>query len=71
MVDSGEDIGGFCWPHACATTTTSFLDAFSDICHNLVAKYSVIRARTVSTKPELLDKEIQHLGKVWTKLQMP
>ena len=40
--------------------------------HNLVAKYSVIstlthRARTVCTKPELLNKEIQHFRRALTK----
>ena len=40
--------------------------------HNLAAKYSVIstlihRARTVCTRPELLNKEIHHLRKVMTK----
>ena len=44
--------------------------------HNLAAKYSVIstlthRARTVCTKPELLDKEIQHLRKALTKCKYP
>ena len=48
-----------------------------DICHhNLVAKYSVIstlihRARTVCTKPDLLNKETQHLRKVLTKFKYP
>ena len=44
--------------------------------HNLVAKYSVIstlshRTRTVCTKPELLNKEIQHLRKALTKCKYP
>ena len=44
--------------------------------HNLVAKYSVIstltyRARTVCTKPELLNQEIQHLQKALTKCKYP
>ena len=39
--------------------------------HNLVAKYSVIstlahRAKTVCTKPELLSKEIQTSGRLFT-----
>ena len=44
--------------------------------HNLAAKYSVIstlthRARTVCTKPELLNREIQHLRKALTKCKYP
>ena len=44
--------------------------------HNLVAKYSVIstltnRARTVCTKPELLNKELQHLRKALFKCKYP
>ena len=44
--------------------------------HNLVAKYSVIstlthRTRTVCTKPELLNKEIQHLKKALSKCKYP
>ena len=44
--------------------------------HNLVAKYSVIstishRARTVCTKPELLNNEIQHFRKALTKCKYP
>ena len=44
--------------------------------HNLVAKYSVIstlthRARTVCTKPDLLNNEIQHLRKALTKCKYP
>ena len=44
--------------------------------HNLAAKYSVIstmthRARTVCTKPELLNEEKQHLMKVLTKCKYP
>ena len=44
--------------------------------HNLAAKYSVIstlthRARTVCTKPELLNPEIQHLRKALTKCKYP
>ena len=44
--------------------------------HNLAAKYSVIstlthRVRTVSTKPELLNQEIQHLRKALTKCKYP
>ena len=44
--------------------------------HNLVAKYSETsilthRTRTVCTKPELLDKEIQHLMKALTKDKYP
>ena len=41
-----------------------------------MAKYSVIstlthRARTVCTKPELLNQEIQHLRKALTKFKYP
>ena len=44
--------------------------------HNLVAKYSMIStlthsARTVYTRPELLNKEIHHLRKVLTKCKYP
>ena len=44
--------------------------------HNLAAKYSVIstlthRARTVCTKPELLNNEIKHLTKALTKCKYP
>ena len=44
--------------------------------HNLAAKDSVIstlthRASTVCTKPELLNKEIQHLGKALAKCKYP
>ena len=44
--------------------------------HTLVTKYSVIttlthRARTVFTKPELLNKEIHHLRKALTKCKYP
>ena len=44
--------------------------------HNLAAMYSVIstlihRARTVCTKPELLNQEIQHLRKALTKCKYP
>ena len=44
--------------------------------HSLAAKYSVIstlthRARTVCTKPELLNQEIQHLRKALTKCKYP
>ena len=44
--------------------------------YNLVAKYSVIstlphRARTVCTKSELLNKEIQHIRKALTKCKYP
>ena len=44
--------------------------------HNLAAKYSVIstlthRARTVCTKPELCNQEIQHLRKALTKCKYP
>ena len=46
------------------------------IAHNLVAKYSVSstlthRARTVCTKPELLNQEKQHLRKALTKCKYP
>ena len=44
--------------------------------HNLPATYSVIstlthRARTVCTKPELLNQEMQHLRKAITKCKYP
>ena len=44
--------------------------------HYIVAKYGVIstlthRARTVCTKPELLNKEIQHLRKALTECKYP
>ena len=44
--------------------------------HNLAARYSVIstlnhRARTVCTKPELMEEEIQHLRKALTKSKYP
>ena len=44
--------------------------------HHLVAKYSVIitltqRARTVCTKPELLNQEIQRLREALTKCKYP
>ena len=44
--------------------------------HHLAAKFSVIstlthRARTVCTKPELLDQEIQHCREVLTKCKYP
>ena len=44
--------------------------------HNLGAKYSVIstlthKARTVCTKPELLNKDIQHLRNALTKCKYP
>ena len=44
--------------------------------HNLATKYSVVstlthRARTVCTRPELLNKEINHLRKFLTKCKYP
>ena len=44
--------------------------------HNLSAKYSVIgtlthRAKTVCTKPELLQKELQHLREAMVKCKYP
>ena len=44
--------------------------------HYLAAKYSVVstlthRVRTVCTKPELLNKEMQHLRKTLTKCKYP
>ena len=44
--------------------------------HNLAAKYGGIntlthRARTICTKPELLNKKIQHLRKAVTKSKYP
>ena len=47
-----------------------------DSYHNLSAKYSVIgtlthRAKTVCTKPELLQKELSHLGEALVKYKFP
>ena len=56
------------------THTDQYLQWYSH--HNLVAKYSVIstlphRGKTVCTKPELLNKEIQHLRKPLSKCKYP